>query len=193
MHFRISSSLSFQRKTKRHVFLLLFVLTPMHLNWPSYATWKCYRSPRQLISTMKHWWLYITIHFLTIFRWKKRNLILNLIYLSFFVQYRKAMCMFTCCLYPPLSSLRDQYKNNWKKAFWKYCESNTSPLPAPRNCSKGITPTKACRSKESKWYLICIMSIQINKKKFKSLSYKATKKSLENLISANGNNSRESM
>ena len=87
MHFRISSSLSFQRKTKRHVFLLLFVLTPVYLNWPSYATGKCYRSPRQLISTMKHWWLYITIHSLTIFKWKTRNLRLNLIYLSFFVQY----------------------------------------------------------------------------------------------------------
>ena len=87
VHFRISSSLSFKRKTKRHVFLLLFVLTPVHLNWPSYATGKCYRSPRQLISTMKHWWLYITIHSLTIFKWKMRNLRLNLIYLSFFVQY----------------------------------------------------------------------------------------------------------
>ena len=83
MHFRISSSLNIQRKTKRHVFLLLFVLTPVHLNWPSYATGKCYRSPRQLISTMKHWWLYITIHSLTIFKRKMRNLILNLIYLSF--------------------------------------------------------------------------------------------------------------
>ena len=89
VQFRTSSSLSFQRKTKRHVFLLLFVLTPVHLNWPSYATGKCYRSPRQLISTMKHWWLYITIHSLTIFKWKTRNLRLNLIYLSFFVQYRK--------------------------------------------------------------------------------------------------------
>ena len=87
MHFRISSSLSFQRKTRRYVFLLLFVLTPVHLNWPSYATGKCYRSPRQLISTMKHWRLYITIHSLTIFKWKTRNLRLNLIYLSFFVQY----------------------------------------------------------------------------------------------------------
>ena len=87
MHFRISSFLSFQRKTKRHVFLLLFVLTPVHLNWPSYAIGKCYRSPRQLISTMKHWWLYITIHSFTIFKWKMRNLRLNLIYLSFFVQY----------------------------------------------------------------------------------------------------------
>ena len=87
MHFRIASSLSFQRKTKRHVFLLLFVLTPVHLNWPSYATGKCYRSPRQLISSIKHWWLYITIHSLTIFKWKMRTLRLNLIYLSFFVQY----------------------------------------------------------------------------------------------------------
>ena len=87
VHFRISSSLSFQRKTKRHVFLLLFVLTPVHLDWPSYATGKCYRSPRQLISTMKHWWLYITIHSLTTIKWKTRNLRLNLIYLSFFVQY----------------------------------------------------------------------------------------------------------
>ena len=87
MHFRISSSLSFKRKTKRHVFLLLFVLTTVHLNWPSYATGKCNQSPRQLISTMKHWWLYITIHSLTIFKWKRRNLRLNLIYLSFFVQY----------------------------------------------------------------------------------------------------------
>ena len=87
VHFRISSSLSFQRKTKRHVFLLLFVLTPVHLNWPCYATGKCYRSPRQLISTMKHWWLCITIHSLTIFKWKMRNLRLNFIYLSFFVQY----------------------------------------------------------------------------------------------------------
>ena len=87
MHFRILSSLSFQRKTKRHVFLLLFVLTPVHLNWPSYATGKCNQSPRQLISTMKHWWLYITINSLTIFKWKMRNLRLNLIYLSFFVQY----------------------------------------------------------------------------------------------------------
>ena len=84
VHFRISSFLSFQRNTKRHVFLLLFVLTPVHLNWPSYATGKCYRSPRQLISTMKHWWLYITIHSLTIFKWKTCNLRLNLIYLSFF-------------------------------------------------------------------------------------------------------------
>ena len=41
VHFWISSSLGFQRKIKRHVFLLLFVLTPVHLNWPSYATWKC--------------------------------------------------------------------------------------------------------------------------------------------------------
>ena len=87
MHFRISPSLSFQWKTKRRVFLLLFVLTPVHLNWPSYATGKCCRSQRQLISTMKHWWLYITIHFLTIFKRKMRNLRLNLIYLSFFVQY----------------------------------------------------------------------------------------------------------
>ena len=84
VHFRISSSLSFQRKTKRHVFLLLFVLTPVHLNWPSYATGKCYRSPLQLISTMKHWWLYITINSLAIFKWKMRNVRLNLIYLSFF-------------------------------------------------------------------------------------------------------------
>ena len=37
------------------------------------------------------------------------------------------------------------------------------------------------------------MSMQINPKKYKSLSYKATKKSLENLISAKGNNSREIM
>ena len=88
MHFGISSTWSFQRKTKRHVFLLLFVLTHVHLNWPSYATWKCYQSPRQLISTMKHWRLYITINSLTIFKWKMRNLRLNLIYLSFFVQYR---------------------------------------------------------------------------------------------------------
>ena len=87
MHFQISSSLNFKRKNKRHVFLLLFVLIPVHLTWPSYATGKCYRSPRQLISTMKHWWLYITIHSLTIFKWKMRNLRLNLIYLSFFVQY----------------------------------------------------------------------------------------------------------
>ena len=87
MHFRFSSSLSSQRKTKRHVFLLLFVLTPVHLNWPSYATGKCYRSPWQLISTMKHWWVYITIHSLTIIKWKMRNLRLNLINLSFFVQY----------------------------------------------------------------------------------------------------------
>ena len=87
VHFRISSSLSFQRKTKRHVLLLLFVLTLVHLNWPSYATGKCYRSPRQLIATMNHWWLYITIHSLTMFKWKIRNLRLNLIYLSFFVQY----------------------------------------------------------------------------------------------------------
>ena len=87
VHFRISFSLSFQRKSNRHVFLLLFVLTPVHLNWPSYATGKCYRSPRQLISTMKHRWLYITIHSLTIFKWKMRNLRLHLIYLSFFVQY----------------------------------------------------------------------------------------------------------
>ena len=41
VHFRISSSLSFQWKTKRNVFLLLFVLTPAHLNWSSYATGKC--------------------------------------------------------------------------------------------------------------------------------------------------------
>ena len=74
VHFRISSSLSFKRKTERNVFLLLFVLTPVHLNWPSYmyATGKCYRSPRQLISTMTHWWLYITIHSLTIFKWNMR-------------------------------------------------------------------------------------------------------------------------
>ena len=84
MHFRISSSLSFQRKTKRHVFLLLFVLTHVYLNWPSYLTGKCYRSQRKLISSMKHWWLYLTIHSLTIFKWKMRNLRL---YLSFFVQY----------------------------------------------------------------------------------------------------------
>ena len=87
VHFRISSSFSFQRKTKPYVFLLLFVLTPVHLNWPSYATGKCYRSPQKLISTMKHWWLYITLRSLTIFKWKMRNLRLNLIYLSFFVQY----------------------------------------------------------------------------------------------------------
>ena len=87
VHFWISSSFSFKRKTKRHVFLLLFVLTIVHLNWPSYATGKCYRSPRQLISTMKHWWLYITIHSLTIFKWKICDLRLNLIYLSFFVQF----------------------------------------------------------------------------------------------------------
>ena len=87
VHFRISSSLSFRRQTKRHVFLLLFVLTPVHLNWLSYATGKCYRSPPQLISTMKLWWLYISIHSLTIFKWKTRNLRLNLIYLSFFAQY----------------------------------------------------------------------------------------------------------
>ena len=87
MHFRISSSSSFQRKTKPHVFLLLFVLTPVHLNWPSYASRKCYQSPQQLISTMKYWWLYITINSLTLFKWKMRNLRLNLIYLSFFVQY----------------------------------------------------------------------------------------------------------
>ena len=92
MHFRISSSLSFQRKTKRHVFLLLFVLTPVHLNWPSHAPWKCYRLPRQLISTMKHWWFYITINFLTIFKWKTRNSRLNLIYLSFFVQFMYYLC-----------------------------------------------------------------------------------------------------
>ena len=59
----------------------------MHLNWPSYATWKCYRSPLQLVSTTKHWWLYITIHSLTVFKSKMHNLRLNLIYLSFFVQY----------------------------------------------------------------------------------------------------------
>ena len=91
MHFRISSSLSFQRKTKHHVFLLLFVLTPVHLNWPSYATGKCYRSPRQLISTMKHRWLNIAIHSLTLFKWKVCNLRLNLIFISFFVQY--IMCL----------------------------------------------------------------------------------------------------
>ena len=85
--FQNSFSLSFQRKTKRNVFLLLFVLTPVHLNWPSYATGKCYRSPRQLISTMIHWWLYKTIHSLTIFKWKMRNSRLDLRYLSFFVQY----------------------------------------------------------------------------------------------------------
>ena len=90
MHFRILSSLNIQRKTKRHVFLLLFVLTPAHLNWPSYANWKCYRSPRQLIPTMKNWWLYITIHSLTIFKWNMRYFRLNLIYmyLLFFVQYK---------------------------------------------------------------------------------------------------------
>ena len=87
MHFRISSSFSFQWKTKHHVFLLLFVLTPVYLNWPSYATWKCNQSPRPLISTMKHCWLYISINFLTIFQWKMRNSRLNLIYLSYFVQY----------------------------------------------------------------------------------------------------------
>ena len=32
-------------------------------------------------------YIYITIHSLTIFKWKMRNLRLNLIYLSFFVQY----------------------------------------------------------------------------------------------------------
>ena len=36
---------------------------------------------------MRHWWLYITINSLTIFKWKMRNLRLDLIYLSFFVQY----------------------------------------------------------------------------------------------------------
>ena len=87
VHLRISFSLSFQRKTKHYVFLLLFVLTPVHTNWPIYASGKCYRSPRQFISTMKHWWLYISIHLLTIFKWKMCNLRLNLIYLSFFVQY----------------------------------------------------------------------------------------------------------
>ena len=106
VHFRISSSLSFQRKTKRHVFLLLFVLTPVHLKWPSYAIGECYRSPRQLISTMKHWWLCITIHSLTMFKWQMRNLRLNLIYLSFFVQYsfltvffcpRVTFSPFNCC------------------------------------------------------------------------------------------------
>ena len=40
-------------KTKRHVLLLLFDLTPVHLNLPSYATGKCYRSPLQLISITK--------------------------------------------------------------------------------------------------------------------------------------------
>ena len=108
MHFRISSSLSFQRKIKRHVFLLLFVLTPMHLNWPSNATWKCYRSPRQLISTMKHCWLYITIHSLTIFKWKTRNLRLNLIYLSFFVQYMNLL----------------QYQILWNEFTWKTATPN---------------------------------------------------------------------
>ena len=87
MYFRLSSSLNIERKTKRHVLLLLFVLTPVHLNWPSYATGKCYRSPLQLISTMKQCWLYVIIHSLTIFKWKMRYLRLNLIYLSFFVQY----------------------------------------------------------------------------------------------------------
>ena len=101
MHFRISSSLSFQRKTKRHVFLLLFVLTPVHLNWPSYATGKCYRSPLQLISTMKHWWLYINIHSFTIFLWKMRNLRLNLMYLSLFVQYRCENLDTLSCHIPP--------------------------------------------------------------------------------------------
>ena len=60
--FRLPSSLRLQRKTKRHVLLLLFVLTPAHLNWPNYATGKLYRSPRLLISTMKHLWLYTRKH-----------------------------------------------------------------------------------------------------------------------------------
>ena len=87
--------LDIQRKTKLHVLLLLLVLTPVHLNWSSFATGKCNRSPRQLISTMNPWWLYITIHFLTIFKWKMRNLRLNLIYLSFFVHYTSS-CLFVC-------------------------------------------------------------------------------------------------
>ena len=101
MHFRISSSLSFQRKTKRHVFLLLFVLTPVYLNWPSYATGKCYRSPRQLILIMKHWWLYITIHSMTIFKWKMCNLRLNFIYLSFL-----------CSIYMSKKSKFDVFQNS---------------------------------------------------------------------------------
>ena len=112
MHFRISSSLNFQRKTKRYVFLLLLVLTPVYFNWPSNATGKCYRSPRQLILTMKHWWLYINIHSLTIFKWKMRNLRLNLIYLSFFVQYMYhimvilyRLCLFEVTLHAPILSI----------------------------------------------------------------------------------------
>ena len=85
MHFKLTSSLIINWKTKRHFLLLLFDLTPLHLNWPSNATGECYRSPRWLISTMKHWWFHITIHSLTIFKWKMCNLRLNLIYLSFFL------------------------------------------------------------------------------------------------------------
>ena len=43
--------------------------------------WECYRSQRKLTSTMKHWWLYMTLLSLTIFEWKIRNLKLNWIYL----------------------------------------------------------------------------------------------------------------
>ena len=123
MHFRISSSLSFQRKTKRHVFLLLFVLTPVHLNWPSYATGKCYRSPRKLISSMKHWWLYLTIHSLTIFKLKMCNLRLNLIYLSFFVQYISSssdlwLLLVTLVFKTRLSTHNMNNKNNYTKLLF---------------------------------------------------------------------------
>ena len=86
VHFCLASSLRIQRKTKQHVLLLLFVQTPVHLNRPTYATVKCVRSPRRLISTMKHWWFHIIIiiHSLTIFKWEMCNIRLNLIYLSFF-------------------------------------------------------------------------------------------------------------
>ena len=109
MHFRISSSLGFLRKTKRHVFLLLFVLTPVHLNWPRYATGKGYRSPRQPKSTMKHWWFYITIHFLTIFKWEMRNLRLNLKYLYFFVQYLTKTLEVPIAFSIPIHVLSDQH------------------------------------------------------------------------------------
>ena len=71
--FRLSSSLCIQWKLKRHVLLLLLILTPVHLKRPSNATGKWYRSPRQLILTMKHWWFYISISSLTVFQWKMHN------------------------------------------------------------------------------------------------------------------------
>ena len=103
MHFRLASFLRIQRKTNRQAMLLLFVLTPVYLNWPSYATVQCYRSPHQFIYTMQHGWFYISIHSFTIFEWNMRNLRLNLIYLSFFVQYISPMYEPGLCHIPYLS------------------------------------------------------------------------------------------